>query len=84
MSQQWEMYTVSGNITTQGTIYSDRISSPATNANLILSASGTGAVDVQSALTTIGQTITGVASITGQLNADNIRIRWQHNFRHHR
>ena len=67
-------HTVSGNITTQGTIYSDRISSPATNANLILSASGTGAVDVQSALTTIGQTITGVASITGQLNADNIRI----------
>ena len=67
-------HTVSGNITTQGTIYSDRISSPATNANLVLSASGTGAVDVQSALTTIGQTITGVASITGQLNADNIRI----------
>jgi len=67
-------HTVSGNITTQGTIYSDRISSPSTNANLILSASGTGAVDVQSALTTIGQTITGVASITGQLNADNIRI----------
>ena len=67
-------HTVSGNISTQGTIYSDRISSPATNANLILSASGTGVVDVQSALTTIGQTITGVASITGQLNADNIRI----------
>jgi hypothetical protein len=67
-------HTVSGNITTQGTIYSDKITSPATNANLILSASGTGTVDVQSALTTIGQTITGVASITGQLNADNIRI----------
>lgn len=67
-------HTVTGNITAQGTVYSDKISSPASNANLSISAQGTGVVDVQSAMTTIGQTITGTASVTGQLNADNIRI----------
>jgi hypothetical protein len=66
--------TVTGNITAQGTVFSDKIKSPATNANLAISAQGTGIVDVQSAMTTIGQTITGTASVTGQLNADNIRI----------
>jgi len=66
--------TVTGNITAQGTVYSDKIKSPASNANLSLSAQGTGIVDIQSAMTTIGQTITGTASITGQLNIDNVRI----------
>lgn len=66
--------TVTGNITAQGTVFSDKIKSPATNANLAISAQGTGVVDIQSAMTTIGQTITGTASVTGQLNADNIRI----------
>jgi cytoskeletal protein CcmA (bactofilin family) len=66
--------TVTGNITAQGTVFSDRIKSPATNANLAISAQGTGIVDIQSAMTTIGQTITGTASVTGQFNADNLRI----------
>jgi hypothetical protein len=66
--------TVTGNITAQGTVFSDKIKSPATNANLQIAAQGTGVVDIQSAMTTIGQTITGTASITGQFNADNIRI----------
>lgn len=44
------------------------------NGNLILVANGTGIVDVQSAMTTLGQTVTGTVGITGQLNADNIRI----------
>lgn len=65
---------ISGNATVQGTLFSDRIQSPASNANLVILSQGTGVVDVQSALTTVGQTITGTASITGQLNADNIRI----------
>lgn len=44
------------------------------NGNLILVANGTGIVDVQSAMTTLGQTVTGVMSITGQLNSDNLRL----------
>lgn len=44
------------------------------NGNLILVANGTGVVDVQSPLTTLGQVITGVVTITGQLNADNLRL----------
>ena len=67
-------HSVTGNITAQGTVFSDKIKSPATNANLIIEAQGTGIVDIQSAMTTIGQTITGTASVTGQFNADNLRI----------
>jgi len=67
-------HSVTGNITAQGTVFSDKIKSPATNANLEIASQGTGIVDIQSAMTTIGQTITGTASVTGQFNADNIRI----------
>jgi cytoskeletal protein CcmA (bactofilin family) len=67
-------HSVTGNITAQGTVFSDKIKSPATNADLAISAQGTGIVDIQSAMTTIGQTITGTASVTGQFNADNLRI----------
>lgn len=44
------------------------------NGNLILSANGSGIIDIQSALTTLGQTVTGVLAVTGQLNADNLRL----------
>jgi hypothetical protein len=44
------------------------------NQNLILSANGTGVVDIQSAMLTLGQTVTGTLSVTGQLNIDNIRV----------
>ena len=50
------------------------------NGNLNLVANGTGVVDIQSAMTTIGQTITGnvgvtgTHTVTGQFNADNLRI----------
>jgi hypothetical protein len=44
------------------------------NGNLILAANGTGVVDVQSPLTTLGQTVTGVMAVTGQLNIDNMRL----------
>jgi hypothetical protein len=45
-----------------------------TNGNLILQANGTGVIDLQNSLTTLGQVVTGVMSITGQLNADNLRL----------
>jgi len=66
--------TITGNVTVAGEVRTDKIKSPATNANLEIAAQGTGVVDVQSAMTTVGQTITGTASVTGQFNADNIRI----------
>jgi len=44
------------------------------NGNLILAANGTGIVDVQSVLTTLGVTATGTVSVTGQLNIDNFRL----------
>jgi cytoskeletal protein CcmA (bactofilin family) len=73
-------HSVTGNITAQGTLYADRIQSPASNDNLSISAQGTGVVNVQSPLTTVAQTIsgnvnvTGTASVTGQFNADNLSI----------
>lgn len=44
------------------------------NGNLILAANGTGAIDLQSAATTLGIVSTGVVSVTGQLNTDNLRL----------
>lgn len=44
------------------------------NGNLILQANGTGVVDVQNPLTTLGITATGTVTVTGQLNADNLRL----------
>lgn len=44
------------------------------NGNLILVANGTGVVDVQSSLTTLGVTATGTVGVTGQLNIDNLRF----------
>lgn len=45
-----------------------------TNGNLILAANGTGKVDIQSPLQTLGQTITGTVSISGQFNIDDLRL----------
>lgn len=51
-----------------------------TDGNLVLAANGTGVVNVTSAMTTIGQTITGdvgvtgTVNVTGQLNTDNLRL----------
>ena len=50
------------------------ITTTASNSNLELSANGSGVVDVQNAMTTIGQTVTGTVAITGQLDVDNISI----------
>lgn len=53
---------------------SNTISITLLNSNLVLQANGTGVVDVQSAMTTLGQTVTGVMTVTGQLNIDNLRL----------
>ena len=51
--------TVTGNITVAGEVRTDKIKSPATNANIQVAAQGTGVVDIQSNMTTVGQTING-------------------------
>lgn len=50
------------------------LSSLNANGNIILLPNGTGIVDVQKAMQTLGQTITGVVTVTGQINADNLRL----------
>ena len=42
------------------------------NANLEIDANGTGVVDVKSAMTTVGQTITGNVVIDGRFDIDNL------------
>lgn len=53
---------------------SNTISITSPNTNLILQANGAGVVDIQSAMTTLGQIVTGTMTITGQFNIDNIRV----------
>ena len=55
-------------------IKDNAITTNASNADLEISANGSGTIDIQNAMTTIGQTVTGTMSVTGQFNADNIRI----------
>ena len=52
----------------------NKITTNASNANLEISANGSGSIDVQNAMTTVAQTVTGTMSVTGQFNADNLRI----------
>ena len=55
-------------------IKDNTITTNASNSNLELTANGSGVVDVQKAMTTIGQTVTGDVAITGALDVDNIKI----------
>ena len=56
------------------TIKDNEISTNASNANLVVSANGSGVIDIKNAMTTVGQTMTGNLSITGIADIDNIRI----------
>jgi len=67
--------TITGQLDVDGVRTKDnKITTNATNANLELSANGSGVVDIQNAMTTVGQTVTGNVSITGRADVDNIRI----------
>ena len=55
-------------------IKDNKVTTNSSNANLELSAKDTGVVDVQSAMTTVAQTITGDVVIDGELQIDNISI----------
>ncbi len=67
--------TITGQLDVDGVrILDNKIFTNSSNANLEISAASSGTVVVASAMTTIGQTITGTETITGQFNIDNIRI----------
>ena len=55
-------------------IKDNKVTTNATNSSLELSANGSGVVDVQNAMTTVGQTVTGDVAITGAIDVDNIKI----------
>lgn len=55
-------------------INGNTVSATDANGNLILAANGSGVVNVTFAMTTIGQTVTGVLGVTGQINIDNLRL----------
>jgi hypothetical protein len=68
-------HTITGQLDAEGVRIKDNtVTTLASNANLELSASGTGVVDVQSAMTTVGQTVTGDINVTGAVRVDNIKI----------
>ena len=56
------------------TIKDNKITTNASNSVLEISANGSGTVDVQNAMTTLGQTVTGNVAITGRADVDNLRI----------
>ena len=67
--------TIIGQLDVDGVRTKDnKITTSATNANLELSANGSGVVDIQKAMTTVGQTVTGIVAVDGHLTVDNIKI----------
>ena len=55
-------------------IKDNKITTNTSNSVLEISANGSGTVDVQNAMTTLGQTVTGNVAITGRADVDNLRI----------
>jgi len=55
-------------------IKDNKITTNSSNADLEISANGTGTVAIQSAMTTIGQTIAGVLTVDGSAAIDNLTI----------
>jgi len=67
--------TITGTLIVDGvTIKDNKITTNASNAVLEIAANSSGTIDVQNAMTTIGQTVTGTVSVTGQHNIDNLRM----------
>ena len=67
--------TITGTLNVDGIqIKDNKITTSTSDAVLEVAAFGTGTVDVQSAMTTIGQTVTGDVDITGSISVDNVDI----------
>lgn len=50
------------------------ISSTNVDGAIVIAANGTGVLDINSAMETLGQTVVGTIGVTGQLNVDNLRV----------
>jgi hypothetical protein len=67
--------TITGTLNVDGIRISDHnITGTRSNDNINITASGTGVVNVASAMTTVGQTITGSVAITGDIAIDNVTV----------
>ena len=67
--------TITGTLNVDGVqIKDNKVTSSQSNSNLEISANGSGVVDVQNAMTTVAQTVTGNVAITGRADVDNIRM----------
>ena len=67
--------TVTGQIDVDGVrIKDNKITTNASNAVLEISANGTGTIDVQNQMSTVGQTVTGDLVVSGQADIDNLEI----------
>ena len=55
-------------------IKDNKITTNASNANLELAANGSGTIDIKNAMTTLGQTVTGVLTVDGSTAIDNLTI----------
>ena len=55
-------------------IKDNKITTNTSNSVLEISANGSGTIDIQNAMTTLGQTVTGNVAITGRADVDNLRI----------
>lgn len=50
------------------------LSAQNTDGNLVINANGTGVVDINSALETLGQTVVGTIGVTGSVTVDNLSL----------
>jgi hypothetical protein len=67
--------TITGTLNVDGIRISDNeITGTRSNDNINITASGTGVVNVVSAMTTVGQTITGSVAVTGDIAVDNVTV----------
>jgi len=67
--------TITGVLNVDGIQLKDNeITASRSNDNLNITASGTGVVNVASAMTTVGQTITGSVAVTGDIAVDNVTV----------
>jgi hypothetical protein len=67
--------TITGTLNVDGIRISDNeITGTRSNDNINITASGTGVVNVSSAMTTVGQTITGSVAVTGDIAVDNVTV----------
>lgn len=68
-------HNITGTLNVDGIRIEDHnITGTRSNDNINITASGTGVINVASAMTTVGQTITGSVAVTGDMAVDNVTV----------